>query len=531
MSNYQKNTGVIAAGHELTAEAGAEILRLGGNAFDAALAAKFAATVVEPGLASLGGGGFLLAHTAVGQQTLFDFFPDMPSRTKPKSGKLDFFPVSVDFGSTVQEFHVGYGSVAVPGVLKGIFHVHERLGKLPIKEVLRPAIEIAREGHRVNAYQAFIATLLKPIFLHTEEGRGIFGRQGSLIKEGDVLKMPLYADALESLGADLVREVYEGSIGDKLIREAEEQGGLITKDDLRSYEVIERKPLRISYRGDSFSTNPLPSSGGILIAFALKLLESVNLSSTHLSYEHLHQLAGVMEATNRARAEVLNGGVHKKDIAEYFLSDEVVAKYVALLQNTSSELSVKHAEEPGKNGSTTHISVIDGEGNAASITTSNGEGSGYCIPGCGIMLNNMLGEEDLNIGGFHQYAPRTRIASMMAPTMILCNGRPEIVLGSGGSNRIRTAILQTIVNIMDFNLPVHNAVSASRIHWERGELHTESGIKEVIIDRLRKGHAVVAHEDKGLYFGGVHTAVRGVASGKIDGAGDERRGGVVKVVS
>lgn len=511
-----KKKGAVAAGHKKTAEAAKLILEEGGNAFDAAVAAGLASSVTEFCLTSLAGGGFLLAHTKDNKNTLFDFFTQTPGSKKLK-GKPDFYPVEVDFGDTTQEFHVGLASMAVPGNIAGFFQVHKKLGSLPFEVVARPAIEYARKGVRLNDFQHYCLTLLEPIMTRQQEGRDIFIKNGKLIKPGDIYKMSNLGDSIEYLAKEGGRIFYEGEMANKLSRDSEEKGGYLTKNDLKKYKVIERKPFEISYKGDEFLTNPPPSSGGALIAFALELLESVDVGRyKYGSFEHLKILSQVMELTNLARKDGYDENIYNKDIIEKFLAKDHVEKYREMLN-----------AKINKWGSTTHISIIDSEGNAASMTTSNGEGSSYFIPGTGIMMNNMLGEEDLNPHGFHKWQEDVRISSMMSPTIVLKDNKPEIVLGSGGSNRIRTAILQVISNIIDLKMHVSEAVEAPRIHWERNKFNIEPGFSIKAIDKIKKTNSkdeIIEFSKKNMFFGGVHAVT--YKDGRLDGAGDKRRSGV-----
>lgn len=513
----KKNHGVIAAGHQKTAEAGIEMLRLGGNAFDASAAAMLASFVAEATLTSAAGGGFLLAHTQDNQNILFDFFSQTPSQKKSKDN-LNFYPAVINFGGAVQEFHIGLGSMAVPGNLWGVFHVHQKLGRLPFKIVAEPAIRYAKTGVEINDFQDYCLKLLEPILLASEEMRQVYAPRGELVKSGETVYMHNFAKTLAYLAENGFREFYDGEIAQRLVKDCQDYGGCLTLEDLKTYRVIERNPLVINYRSNTFLTNPPPSSGGILIAFALELLSKVNLADFGFGTGlHLQTLAHVMRLTNKARKDRYDSHIHKKDIAQSFLSADHVEIY-----------EKKLTEVVNKWGSTTHISVVDSEGNAASVTTTNGEGSSYVIPGTGIMVNNMLGEADLNPQGFHKWQENTRISSMMAPTIVLKNNRPEIVLGSGGSNRIRTAILQVISSIIDFNMDVDAAVNSPRIHWEDNIFNIEPGFNQEEINKmaLPLRNELVLWKQKNMFFGGVHT-VRENAAGLIEGAGDRRRSGVI----
>lgn len=516
----KKPCGVIAAGHPKTAEAGQEILKQGGNAFDAAIAAILASFVAEPMLTSVAGGGFLLAHTHHNKNILFDFFTQTPRHKKPIS-ELNFYPIYANFGTTLQEFHIGLGSMAVPGNLAGLFHIHKKLATLPFKTLAEPAIDYAQNGIEIEPLQAYcLNTLLKPIMIATAEAAKVFAPNGSLLQNGDKLIMKDLAATLTYLAEKGDREFYEGDIAHQLIKDCQEQGGHLTLEDLKNYQVIERNPLLINYRGNSFLTNPPPSSGGTLIAFALELLAQLDLTTVEFgSSRHLQILAEVMRLTNQARKASLDGNLYQENIAQKFIAPANLTPYEQALKQIVN-----------KWGSTTHISIVDKFGNAASVTTSNGEGSGYMIPGTGIMVNNMLGEEDLNPQGFHQWPENVRISSMMAPTLVLKDNLPEIVLGSGGSNRIRTAIFQVISNIIDFQMSVTEAVNSPRTHWENNTFHLEAGFEQQSIKNSDFGDKtnVVIWEEKNMFFGGVHTVLS--TPELISGAGDPRRAGVVRKV-
>lgn len=510
--------GVIAAGHPKTAEAGALILQQGGNAFDAATAAVLAAWVTESVLTSAAGGGFLLAHTTDGQDILFDFFTQTP-QTHLHPNQLDFYPIKANFGDATQEFHIGLGSMAVPGNLKGVAHVHQRLGRLPFAVVAEPAIQLAQTGVVVNPFQGYCYELLAPILMATEGAKQIYAPQGTLLRSGDVIRMPDLADTLTYLVTQGVEDFYQGAIAHQIESDCRQFGGYLTCQDLGTYRVIERQPLKLDYRGLTLLTNPPPSSGGSLIAFTLSLLSQANLSNMRYgSRQHLHILIEAMRLTNAARRDGYDANLYQSNIAEFFLSASHMAPYHHEFHDTFN-----------KWGSTTHISVIDADGNAASVTSSNGEGSSYVIPGTGIMVNNMLGEEDLNPHGFHQWQPNRRISSMMAPTIVLKDNQPYLVLGSGGSNRIRTAILQVISNVLDFGMPLTEAVQAARIHWERGVLNVEPGFdpEDMAVVAAALGDEVIGWQNQNMFFGGVH-AVMESPTLTLSGSGDPRRNGAVQ---
>jgi gamma-glutamyltranspeptidase/glutathione hydrolase len=496
----------VASGHPRVTEAASALLRAGGNAFDAAVAAGFAAAVAEPALTSLGGGGFLLARTAQGQAVLFDFFVDTPGRDLP-AGQLEphFLPVTVRFPASEQIFNVGLGSVAAPGALRGYLHVHRRLGRLPLREVLAPAIDLARDGVTVNPQQAYFLDLLVPILTLTAAGRALFQPDGRYLGAGDVYRNPQLATFLEALPDGGEREFHEGELARRIAADMREGSGLLTATDLAVYRVIEREPLQVNYRGYRLLTNPPPSFGGSLLALALRLLEACVVAELGFgSPAHLALLVANMAEVDRRRAE---GYLSPADLGRTGLIESQERVRVA-------------------SGGTTHVSVRDAEGNAASMTTSNGEGSGYFAPGAGIMLNNMMGEDDLHPEGFHVSPPGLRVASMMAPALLLAGDAVRLALGSGGSKRIRTALLQVISNTVDFAMNPRDAVEAPRLHWDGQRVQVEPGFPEAALAALAQRWPVNRWPAPDVYFGGVH-----VAASDGEGAGDPRRGGHAATVS
>ncbi len=499
--------GVVSAGDKLTAQAGAEILKKGGNAFDAAVASILTAHLTEPALTSLGGGGFLLAYEPNFEPILYDFFVDVPPK---RLENPDFYPIYVDFGDTVQEFHIGAGSVAVPGMVAGIYRVHQEKGKLPLKDIIQPAVKLARKGFYFSKMQASFIKLLEPIFTATEESKKLYTKNGKLIDETIVFRNEDYANFLEQFAEEGVLFFYEGDVADKIENLSIENNGLIRKHDLQRYQVIERNPIDFSFKGFEILTNPPPSSGGILIAFSLELLDICEFCKFGTK-KHLKNLIEALNITADFRKKYINENIHQEGLEKILEDYKLINNYKNMLKNRLNLW-----------GNTTHISVIDKDGNAASVTTTNGEGSGYIIPDTGIMLNNMLGEEDLNPHGFFQWDPYLRLPSMMSPTIVLKDKKPYLILGSAGSNRIRSAVIQTILNYCIFNMDIDKAVNSPRIHFENGTVFIEPGYSEEVIKEIEKHYEVVEFKEKSLFFGGVQAV-----TGDFKGVGDERRGGCV----
>ncbi len=519
--------GVIAAGHPETAAAIAAILEEGGNAFDAALAGLCAACVAEPVLAGLGGGGFLLARAATGRLSgrpvLYDFFAHTPKIRRPE-GEIDFYPIVADFGTQTQEFHAGLGAIATPGVLKGLFEVHRDLGSVPMRRIIEPAVRLAKEGVTLNKLQAHIFSVVGPIYLARPESRAIFCSPDDpkrLSREGEIIVMPDLADVLEVLAHEGEDLFYRGEIGRVLAGACRDAGGYLTMADLESYRVIKRRPLELTLADARIFINPPPTFGGILIAFAMELLKKSGFGGVGFgSPGHLEHLAAAMAATNRARVESRLHEAGEDAMADGFLHPDFVAAY------RNGVLG-----RPASTRGTTQISVIDAEGNAASLTLSNGEGCGWIIPGTGIMPNNMLGEEDINPHGFHRWPSDVRLASMMAPTLMQQGRERLVALGSGGSNRIRTAILQVLSNVVEFGMPLPEAVEAPRIHVESDLVSIEPGFGEGSLAVLDAAYSRVrVWEERNLFFGGVHSVLYDDGTKAFEGAGDPRRGGVAVTV-
>lgn len=509
--------GIVAAGHPATAEAARLILREGGNAFDAALAALCAACVCEPVLASLGGGGFLLADDGRRSQ-VYDFFTHTPKRRR-QAAEVDFYPIVADFGGTHQEFHIGMGSIATPGVVRGLFRIHADLASMPLKELIQPAVELARQGVVFNAFQSYIFQVVSPIYTCHPDTLATYaspGRPERLVAEGERLRQPLLADSLEILAHEGERLFHEGEMGRALVENCRQGGGHLTLEDLTGYRVLERRPLQVDYHGVRIRTNPPPSSGGILIGFALRLLEELK-SESHAwhSGERLCGLAAVMDQTNRARLENALEDMPETEQAARLLDPALLELYRRRVRGV-----------PAAQRGTTHISVLDRRGRGASLTVSNGEGAGYLIPGTGIVMNNMLGEEDINPHGFNRWPRDRRMSSMMSPTLAHWPDGRTVVTGSGGSNRIRTALLQLLVNLIDHGQALEQAVCSPRIHFERGFLNAEPGFGRSALQALFEAYPEhCLWEDLNLFFGGTHSVAGNAAGDAFEGAGDPRRGG------
>ncbi len=447
--------GVIAAGHPLTAQAGAAMLRAGGNAVDAAVSAMLASCVTEPLLTGLGAAGYMMIAPAGGTPVLLDFSAEAPGRGRTgERAPLD--PITVHFGDAHQEFHVGPSSVAAYGMPAGAAKA-AAYGRAPLEDLVAAAAAYAREGHRITRYQAYVTSLLLPL----AHSVGL-----DALAEGEVLVQHEVAEALDRLGRDGADPFYTGDIATSIVDVISARGGDLTREDLRAYEVETREPLRARHRGRDVHTNPPPAAGGALLAQMLEALPDIPSQQ-----DLIRALATPKTHLNRL-------------------------------------------------GSTTHISVLDADGTACSVTTTNGAGSGISI--AGVHLNNMMGEEDLSPDGFFSHLPGDRLPSMMAPTVVTNDGGAELVLGSAGSSRICGAILQVLVNVLDRGMPAQSAVDAPRMHLGGDSLHVEPGI------RPQSELPVTFFRAPNMFFGGCQL-VEMTGSGLLRGGADHRRDGAVVV--
>ena len=498
--------GSIAAGDKTTVNAAMDILKDGGNAFDAAVCAVFTSMTSEYTLTGACGGGVMLAYPKKSDPIVFDFFVHPPETQSVKN--LDFFRIAVDFGPASQFFHIGKGSVAVPGNTIGLLHIHSRLGSLPLSRILEPAIQTAKSGAIINNTHEYLFEILDPILSHTKTGELLFKPNGKTLKSGERFRNPDFANYLEQIIVEGSNFLYNGDLIDK-IDDYMKDGGLLKREDLSNYKVIERTPLKTDFNGKIIITNPMPSPGGTLIAFTLQIL------SKKFPGEKIDNrlLTLGMRLAQIARSEIISGKNRKNSLAE-ILSPNYFKRYLDLFDY---EISINPNKEKSGSGSTTHMSIIDSQGNAASITTTNGEGCGYIIPGTGIMMNNILGEEDLNPDGFHNWETTKRMSTMMSPTIVIGDSGPELVLGSGGSNRIRSAIKQVIINKFTKNMNLEEAIQAPRIHLEENIIHCESGVNT---GELTFPWSTIHHwHEKNLFFGGVNAVT------PTNAVGDTRRSG------
>ena len=505
-------TFAASAGTPYAAEAAAEVFRAGGNAADAAVAAAAAVSVTEPLLSSIGGGGFALVRDPGGDAELIDYYDAMPGKGLPASafgagGNPQ--TVVLKYGAGVNST-VGGASVAVPGALRGWEALLGRHGRLTLADNLAPAIRFARQGFKVCKTSGMWFQVAEEVLKLTEESRKTFFDGDRIYLEGEKMRFPELADTLEAIGEGGADLFYEGELARRLSSYILEMGGIITERDLAEYEAVIRKPLTVAYGPGVVYANGPPSAGGPTLAQMLRIVSGYDLADLPET-DYARVMAGAMRFA-----------LHDREIAYVDgAENEIVARRL-----TSEEYAREQRRRIFGSPHTTHLSCVDAEGYVVSITATMGYGSGLVIPGTGIPMNNTLGEPELNPRGFHSLPPGERLISSMSPTIFCSEEGGLIALGSPGASRIPTAILQTLVNVLDFGMPLETAVLAPRFHAEGGLFAYEAGARTDDLDRYEQ---VLVYEEPTMYFGGIN-AVRRIPEGTFEAAADPRRSGGVAFV-
>jgi len=519
-----------AAGHEVTARTAADVLERGGNAVDATVAAAAMSWAAEPGLISPCGGGFLLVRPARTRKLhLLDAFTTIPGRDLGADRALvEFDRVEVPFDErTTQVFQIGAAPCAVPGVIAGLATVHGRFGSQPWHDLLMPAAAAANAGVATTSGQQAVLRAIQVVLEHTPEARAVFAPEGRFVREGERVRQADLAGTIERLAELGARDFYDGGLATAMVDHQAVTGGRLTMADLAGYRAVWRRPLRVPYHGGrEIVTNPPPSSGGVLIAHMLSVLRGVPGPLPPGRARTLRAYAEAMRAAARMRDRRFEQLLHRGGLARHMLADEAIARGRAAVEAAlEGEPSV--APALSSDHGTTHISVVDADGNACAFTSSNGCHSGVIVPGTGLHLNNMMGEEDLAAG--RGMPPGTRLTSMQSPTMVVGPGGIELVVGSSGSNRLRSAVMQVAINTIDHGMSAAEAINHPRVHVEGGRLDCEGGFDPVEIDALEQwGENVNRFQGLNLYFGGANAVL--IRSGRTDAAGDPRRGGAGIVV-
>jgi len=496
--------GMVVAQEQRAARIGIEILDRGGNAVDAAVAVGFALAVTYPRAGNIGGGGFMVIHLAkTGEDAAIDYRETAPAAATEKmfldeKGEAD-----------PKKSRDSALSIGVPGTVAGLALAHEKYGsgKLTLAELIEPAITLARNGVEIVDDIADTLPLAQPRIARWQSSAPVFlNSDGTVLMPGQDLLQPDLAITLRAIASDGPKGFYEGPVAEKIVAAVRKAGGIMTLDDMKNYRAVLREPIRGTYRGYDIISMPPPSSGGVHLIEMLNILEGYDLAKLSRE-ESLHIIAEAMKRAYADRATFMGD----PDAVKMPVAGLISKKYAAALRaqigqraTPSTEIrSGNPADFEGQN--TTHFSVIDRDGNAVSntYTLNFSYGLGLVAEGTGVLLNNELDDFTSKPGTANAYGlvgynanlpgPNRRPLSSMTPTIFLKDGKPFLITGSPGGSRIISTVLQIIVNVIDFNLPVDQAVSAPRVHhqWQPDELFVEPGISPEILEGLvKRGYKV-----------------------------------------
>ncbi|MBW8523051.1 gamma-glutamyltransferase [Chryseobacterium chendengshani] len=491
-----KNKGVVVSAHPLASEAGAKVLKSGGNAYDAIIATQYALAVVYPQAGNIGGGGFLVGVKNNGEKFTIDY-----RETAPKKASRDMY-LDKKGNANTDLSQNGRLSVGIPGSVAGFFAT-SKYSKLPMEKLIQPAIDLAEKGFAITDQEANLLNASKEYFQKHNKTSNAFVKNEAW-KSGDILIQKELAETLRLIQKFGLKGFYQGKTAELLIAEMRKDNGIITLDDLKNYKVAERKVLEFEYKGNIVVSMPLPSSGGILLAQMLKMSGYENLEK----YQHNSTKAVqiMVEAERRAfadRAEYMGDPDFIHDKTLYLISDEYLKnrwKNFSFTQATPSSDVGKIIKQPKESTETTHISVIDKDGNAAAVTTTlNGlYGSKVVVSGAGFFLNNEMDDFSVKpgvpnmfgaVGGeANSIQPNKRMLSSMTPTIVLKNGKPFMIVGTPGGTTIPTSVYQSIVNAIDFKLNPNISVNSPKFHhqWLPETVAFEKNFPENTISNLEK---------------------------------------------
>ena len=548
---------VVASIDELASKAGVEIMRQGGNAVDAAVATGFALAVVYPQAGNLGGGGFMLLRTADGKNHFIDFREEAPAAATAN------MYLDADGNVIPGASEYGYKAIGVPGSVAGLVYAEKKYGKLPLPQVMAPAIRLARSGFVLTWQQA--QDLREDSHLADyPESRKIFQRDGNFYKQYEIFRQPDLAHTLERIAKD-PDDFYHGAMASELAAAIQKGGGLLTAEDLARYQVKEREPLRGTYRGYEVISAPPPSSGGIVLIESLNILEGYDLAKAgSRSAESVHLTAEAFRRAFFDRAEFLGDpDFSKLPVAQ--LTDKKYAEawratidpghataskdlqrpaiFSTLAQATSHQEQQQPAA-PRESPHTTHYSVVDADGNAVAVTTTINDwfGSRVTAEGLGFLLNDEMDDFSAKQGapnsdGLIQSAansigPGKRPLSSMTPTIVLKDGKLFLVLGSPGSSRIITTVALAIMGVVDYGMNIQEAVDAPRFHnqWMPDVLSVEAWFAPDAVHALEKmGYQIVVGQYEGAdfipYWSDAECIAIDPKTGERLGASDGRNGG------
>lgn len=535
--------GLISVSHPLAAEVGQRILNQGGNAIDAVIAIQLSLNVVEPFTSGIGGGGYLLYYdNETGEITAFDARETAPNQVD-QSFYLD------EEGNYKSFFELStHGSiVAVPGIPRLFEYLYEHYSKLNLEQLIDPAIEQAEKGHRANwATEKYSRHQLERIHKFSETRKVYTNSHDDYFHEGDWIQLPDLACTFRIFKEQGFGAFYKGDIAQQLIRTVSENGGTITEDDLNNYQIRIKKPVVANYRGYKVNSMGPSSSGGITMIQILKLLEQFDIKHMGArSVDYLHHLIQAMHVAYSDRAHYIADEDYYDVPTKQLIDDTYLKERSKLINEQYANFDINHGTTipnveshthiDENHTETTHFSVTDQYGNVASFTTSIGMiyGSGMTIPGYGVLLNTTIDGFDVVSGGINEIESHKRSLSNMAPTIITKDGKPFLEVGAPGAISIIASIAQTIINVIDFNMTIQQAIdepriytsNPSRIEWE------PQFTQETIIKLIAKGHAFEHTPES--YIGDVH-GLQFTEAGTLGGTDDTREGtimgGKIKIV-
>ncbi|MFY9816761.1 MAG: gamma-glutamyltransferase [Pseudolabrys sp.] len=499
------HNGMVVAQEQRSARIGIEILDRGGNAVDAAVAVGFALAVTYPRAGNIGGGGFMVIHLGkTGEDAAIDY-----RETAPAAATETMFLDANGEPDPKKSRDSGL-SVGVPGTVAGLALAHAKYGsgKLSLAELIEPAIELARNGVEIVDDIADTLPLAQPRIARWHSSAPVFlNSDGTVLMPGQDLLQPDLAITLRAIASDGPKGFYEGPVAEKIVAAVRKAGGVMTTEDMKNYRAILREPVRGTYRGYDIVSMPPPSSGGVHLIEMLNILEGYDLAKLPRG-ESLHVLAEVMKRAYADRATFMGDPDSVKMPVAGLISKKYAAALRTQIGNRATPATEVRSGNPGdfEGQNTTHFSVIDSDGNAVSntYTLNFSYGLGLVAEGTGVLLNNELDDFTSKPGTANAYGlvgynanlpgPGKRPLSSMTPTIVMKDGKPFLITGSPGGSRIISTVLQIIVNVIDFHLPVDQAVSAPRVHhqWQPDELSAEPGISPEILDGLvKRGHKVV----------------------------------------
>lgn len=524
------NHGVVSSSSRIASEVGVNILKKGGNAVDAAIATAFAMAVTYPSAGNIGGGGFMIYHGADGEATAFDFREKAPLAST-KTMYLD------DDGNVRDNSnHAGILAIGVPGTVAGMELAHRRFGSLEWEVLLQPAIDLARDGMPLSWSLSDSFKRLNNYWeMYPSSGKVFLKDDGSFYEPGDIWKQPDLAATLERIQTQGKDGFYKGETARMIASYMAANGGIITLEDLAKYEAKEREPIRGNYRGYDIVSMPLPSSGGVGLVQMLNILEGFDLKEIgHNSALYLHLLTEAMRRSYADRANFLGDSDFNEDVpvATLMSKEHAERQRATIVMHAASESDPARFAQPYESDETTHFSVVDKSGNMVSLTYTleNGYGSKIVVDGAGFLLNNEMGDFNAQPGvtnergtigtEANQIRPEQRMLSSMTPTVVAKDGVPVFATGSPGGRTIINISLQTILNVIDFDMNIARAIDAPRIHhqWLPDSTLIESGSFSADTLRLyeQKGHAVRETRGIGMAMGVYRDPQSGVLSGAAD---------------